>query len=193
MPPKERRHPERQGLPFGSILKKGEKMFNRIKANKEIDRVFSLAEEAASLLIPIPTFIAEVRFELLFLFFFLMDYRRFHRLDQVLREKILDVFLERISAELSGGEEKDTVRVLYEKRIADYFGMIKTAKKMGDFLKPASEYIEAMALYLMEKQHFSSASADQIDLVWQEITPEKRGTLAEPIAISISMHGQGLL
>ena len=45
----------------------------------------------------------------------------------------------------------------------------------------------------MEKQHFSSASAAQIDLVWQEITPEKRGTLAEPIAISISMHGQGLL
>jgi len=169
-------------------------MFKKIKANKEVDRVFSLAEKAASLPMPTPTFIAEVRFELLFLFFFLMDYRKFYKLDQFLREKILDVFLERISAELSGDQQqkKDIVRVLYDKRITGYFEMIKTARKIKDFLRPASEYIEAMALYLMEKKHFSSFEADKIDQVWQELTHQK-GIMTESIAISISMHGQGLL
>lgn len=168
-------------------------MFNKIKANREIDTVFALAEEAANLPMPVPTFIKEVRFELLFFFFFLLDYRKFHKLNQSLRKAILDTFLKRVSTEVSGERSKYITEVLYEKRMAGYFEMIENARKTRDFLMPASEYIEATALYLMEKGHFSLESTAQIDIVRQEINPKNIGKLVEPIQISISMHSLALL
>jgi hypothetical protein len=166
-------------------------MFEKQKASKEVDRIFEMAEATATLPMPFPTYNSNVRFELLFLFFFLLDYRKFINLDQSLRSKILDVFIERVAAGLTGGGTK-AADALYDQRIGVYYAIMQRTKTVGDFLEPASDYIELLALYASDTGHFPAPNLSVAEME-AEITSSLQGKLKEPIAMSIAMHAQGLL
>jgi len=167
-------------------------MVSKSKANVEVERIFRLAQETALIPMPFPVYIDEVRFELLFFYFFLLDYRQFSTFDDDRRTKIFDEFIEQMSNEIAYDRPKDMANALYECRIGTYFHLINNSKTIGEFLTPASEYIEVMARYLQEKGYFSGATGSNIEEARREIPLEMLG-LAKNIAISISMHSMGLL
>lgn len=169
-------------------------MENKLKAKKEIARIFQLAEETATVPLPVPTYLPYIRFELLFLFLFLLDYREYIKFEQSQRDKIIDEFIIKIADELSGEREMERATTLYQKRIDDYFAITKNSKKVGDFLKSVSEYIEA--LYIEHSEHKLSSKpfiSNNEEESMQELISKMKGELIEPLSISIAMNAKGLI
>ncbi len=163
------------------------------KAQQEVDKIFSISDKAANLMLPMPLFIWEVKFEFLFLFYFLHDYRVFHKFDQSFRETIADEFIKRVSQESGNTDTLELAEALYNQRISQYFNMVKTAQTVGDFTHSVARYIEALVVYMKNEERFSDDSPEIILDKVNQSYPDEIGSLAEPISMSISMHSTGLL
>lgn len=160
-------------------------MFKKRKVKKYVDLMFNLATLTATLPKHMLLFFYEVRMELLFFFFFLVDCSALRKMNQNVREKSLDLFVKRLANELGGRKTKKKAELICLERVNSYYRIIRNANSMSDFLKSASEYIEAMALYSNEKKQICEAQVEQLDNVRSEFSYVRHGKLAEPIAMSI--------
>ncbi|MDF7826185.1 hypothetical protein P4B35_19305 [Pontiellaceae bacterium B12227] len=162
-------------------------------AIKEVDKIVSTARDSSNLMLPLPTFIAEAAFELSFLYYFLHDYRIFHKYDQSLRETISDEFINRMSRDMGNHSLYELIEAIYNERITAYFQMVENSETMGDFIQSSSQYVESLIIYSRKEKGLPCYSPNDIEEKVRQIAPEEIGSLAEPIAVSISIHSAGLL
>jgi len=161
-------------------------MFDKLKIREKVNNIFDLAEKAGTVLLSSPTYLGEVRFELLFFFFFWLDYREYFHLGNEIREKIIDEFLERVSKEFENKDSLKRITILHQQRINKYFQLSRSNKTIGEFLENTSKYIAALAYFFQKEQYPFDKN---IENIFNEISKESVDSLSKAIAKSIFLHG----
>lgn len=136
----------------------------RIYAEKPLEMVKS----AERLITPFgPLYCADrdfLTFELTFFYYFIYDYKMFSQLDNALRKKILDKFVEKIqSSRSSDFPDLKAIDRFYETRIFTYFTITQRIKKMGEFSDKCADYINTLLTYSEKNNVFTCHNFDQAE------------------------------
>jgi hypothetical protein len=84
-------------------------------------------------------------FELSFYYFFIYDYKVFHKLAPKLRKAIADAFLKRVfSTRKRNFPGLAALDEFFDNRMQAYFAFRKETEKVGAFVSKASDYISAL-------------------------------------------------
>lgn len=117
-----------------------------------------------------PLYIADrdlLTFELSFFYYFIYDYKLFSQLDNELRRKIMNTFLEMVR--LSRPDEFPDLKSIgkfYETRIFTYFTItreIGKQGKMGEFVDKCADYINTLLTYSEINNVFTCHNFDQAE------------------------------
>jgi len=139
-----------------------------------VDKIFKMVEDGMALVTPWGILDSAdkdfLSFELAFFYFFIYDYKMFSKLDNDLRTKILNKFLERIQASRpSDFEDAKEVNKYYEKRIFSYFKIRQEIRKMGEFGERCADYIDTLVSFSEKKNVFTCYSLEQAE---SELKPQ---------------------
>ncbi len=109
-------------------------------------------------------------FELSFFYYFIYDYKMFSQLDNEIRGKILNVFLEKFqSSRPDDFPDLDELGKFYETRIFTYFTIIQNIQNMGEFGERCADYINILLSYSEKNNVFACHSLDQAE---KELRPQ---------------------
>ena len=114
-------------------------------------------------------------FELSFFYYFIYDYKMFSHLNNKLRGKILNAFLENIQLNRSADfPDLKIIDKLYEIRVSTYFTITKKVSKMGEFGEKCADYINTLLTYSEKNNVFTCHDLDQAEKVLKpNIEPNK--------------------
>ena len=136
--------------------------------NLYADKVLKMVEQGMGLIKPWGTLDSAdkdfLSFELAFFYFFIYDYKVFSQMDNDLRKRVLNKFLETIQASRPN-DFKDAKEVdkYYEKRIFSYFKIRQATQKMGEFGERCADYMNTLVTYSENKNVFTAHSLDQAE------------------------------
>lgn len=103
-------------------------------------------------------------FELSFFYYFIYDYKMFSHLDNKLREKILNIFLQKIQANRSDDfPDLKSIDKFYEMRIFTYFTITQKIAKMEEFSEKCADYINTLLTYSEKNNVFTCHSLAQAE------------------------------
>jgi len=129
---------------------------------------FKMVKHAEGLITPFgPLYFADrdfVTFELLFFYYFIYDYKMFSQLDNEIRGKILNTFLEKIqSSRPDDFPDLKSINKFYETRIFTYFTITQKIGKMGEFGEKCADYINILLTYSEKNNVFTCHNFDQAE------------------------------
>jgi len=103
-------------------------------------------------------------FELSFFYYFIYDYKMFSQLDDKLRGRILNAFLEKIC--LSRADDFPDLKAInkfYDIRIFTFFTIKQKTEKMGEFSEKCADYINTLLTYSEKNNVFTCHNFDQAE------------------------------
>jgi hypothetical protein len=131
-------------------------------------------------------------FELSFFYFFIYDYMMFSQLDNEIRPKILDLFLEKIqSSKPNDFPDMKELDKFYERRIFTYFTIKQNIQNMGEFSERCAEYINILLSYSETKNVYTCHNFDQAE---KELRPHiEQDKYTDELKVLLSLSSSPLL
>lgn len=165
------------------MLKKG-------RARRELQEVFERAV-AASRSLPIFNENRDfVEFEFEFLFYFLFDYYRFANHSRSFRRLIQDMFLDHVDSERKGNFHEQELDVMFDNRIQAYFHMVQNAETVGQFVKPAADYMNVLLTTSIDNNGYSWGDPKDLPAMKQV---QRRNVFTNLIEKAVVLNSVGLL
>ncbi len=166
------------------------------KENFYVNKVFKMVEDGMGLVTPWRTLDSAdkdfLSFELSFFYFFIYDYKMFSKLDDELRTKILNRFLEKIQASRTN-DFKDVKELdkFYERRIFSYFKIRQETQKMGDFGERCADYINTLITFSEKKNVFTGHNVEQAE---KELKPQiEQNKYIEELKVLLTISSSPLM
>lgn len=156
-------------------------MFDRGRATKYVDEIRSLTESSVAdmdrvLKATINGQICADRdfaaFEFSFYYFFIYDYEILHKLSEELRITVGDVFSDRIIASRKTAFSERDLAECFDNRVRAYFGFMKKAIKVVDFLSAAADYMNALLTVSIAERGYTLARPADIRDMRRTLPPD---------------------
>ncbi len=131
-------------------------------------------------------------FELSFFYYFIYDYKMFSQLDNEIRVKILNVFLENLqSSRPDDFPDLNELGKLYETRIFTYFTIRQNIQKMGEFGERCADYINILLSYSEKNNVFTCHNLDQAE---KELRPQiEQDKYTDELKVLLTLSSSPLL
>lgn len=144
------------------------------KENFYADKIFKMVEDGMGLVTPWGILDSAdkdfLSFELAFFYFFIYDYKMFSKLDNKLRTRIVNKFLEKIqTSRPSDFKDVKEVDKYYNKRIFSYLKIRQETQKMGEFGDRCADYINTLITFSEKNNVFTGHTLEQAE---SELKPQ---------------------
>ena len=152
-------------------------MFEKLKAQKYI---YQIEEDVKSCAQQIPIFNENrdfVDFEFMFFFYFVYDYRVYHKLKPVLRKAISDLFIEKLHSIRRSSLSKQSLDGMFNNRISAFFNFIQRSKTVADFLDLSSDYLNILLTVSIDENGYATGDLDNLPKIKEAIKPDIFTTL----------------
>lgn len=152
-------------------------MFKKLEAKKYIHQI---EEDVKSCAQQIPIFNENrdfVELEFLFFFYFVYDYRVYHKLQPELRKAISDIFIEKLHNIRMSSLSKQSLDGLFDNRLNAYFTFIQKSRTVADFLDLSSDYLNVLLTISIDENGYATGNLSDLPKIKESIKPNVFTTL----------------
>jgi len=112
-----------------------------------------------------------IEFEFMLFFYFVYDYRMYHKLKPELRKAICDLFVDKLSNIRKPNLSERDLDALFDNRMQAFSTFIQQAETVGDFLDMTSDYMNTLLTISIDENGYANGNLEDLPAIKSVITP----------------------